>query len=196
MMNHTRHSKTSLFLMELIISIMFFSISGAICIQLFVNAHSLSEESIELNNSVLWTQNISEVFHGCKGNLHDIANFFADNSVVLVSYEDNPEIGTMVMYFDENWKLIDFPSQNDTLHNAKYELLLCIVKLPASEIYADTEADTSIMSGDALQGEITILEMDDETVIDQIPDKDDPDIISDRYTDYYIGTAEVIAYEP
>ena len=181
--------------MELIISIFFFSISGAICIELFVKAHSLSKESVELNNSVLWTQNISEVFHGCHGNLHEIANFFTDKSIVLVSYEDNPEIGTLVMYFDENWNLIDFPSDNGALEGAKYELLLCILKLPASEVYSDTEADTSKMEGDALQGEITIMRMDEETIIDQLPDKNDPDIISDRYIDYYIGTAEVLTYE-
>ena len=181
--------------MELIISILFFSVSGAICVQLFVKAHTLSEESVELNNSVLWTQNISEVFHGCEGNLHTIADFFSDNSIVLVSYEDNPEVGTLVMSFDEKWNLISYPSENGALSNAKYELLLCISRLPANEVYADTEADTSHMEGDALMGEITILRMDENTKIDQIPDKNDPNIISDRYTDYYIGTLEVSANE-
>ena len=194
-MKISQHSKTSLFLMELIISILFFSISGAICIELFVKAHSLSKESVELNNSVLWTQNVSEVFNGCHGNLHKIADFFTDRSVVLVSYEDNPEVGTLVMYLDENWNLIEFPSDNGALAGAKYELLLCISKLPAKEVYADTDANTSKMEGDALQGEITLVRMDDETVIDQLPEKDDPDIISDRYTDCYIGTAEDFADE-
>ena len=190
-MNRAMHSKTSLFLMELIISILFFSVSGAICIELFVKAHALSEESVELNNSVLWTQNISEVFHGSEGNLHTIADFFSDSSIVLVSYEDNPEIGTLVMFFDEDWELISYPSENGAISNAKYELLLCISRLPAREVYADTEADTSLMVGDALKGEIAILRMDADTIIDQIPDKNNPNIISDRFTDYYIGTAEV-----
>ena len=194
-MNHALHSKTSLFLMELIISILFFSVSGAICVELFVNAHSLSEESVDLNNSVLWTQNISEVFHGSEGNLHSIADFFSDSCIVLVSYEDNPEVGTLVMYFDENWQLIDFPSENGAHSNARYELLLCISRLPAAEVYADTEADTSRMEGDALVGEITIVKIDSDTILDQIPDKSDPDIISDRYIDYYIGNAEDIQDE-
>ena len=189
-MNNALHSKTSLFLMELIISILFFSVSGAICIQLFVKAHTLSESSVELNNSVLWTQNISEVFHGCNGSLHAIADFFSDSSVVLVSYEDNPEVGTLVMYFDDKWNLIEFPSANGALENVKYEILLCISRLPAKEVYADTEADTSRMEGDALKGEIMILEIDADNIVDQLPDKNDPNIISDRYTDFYIGTAE------
>ncbi|SDB29339.1 hypothetical protein SAMN02910263_01433 [Butyrivibrio sp. INlla16] len=177
--------------MELIISILFFSISGAICIQLFAKAHTLSEQSVEMNNSVLWTQNISEVFYGSRGNLHTIADYFAGCCVVLESYDDTPEIGALIMFFDENWNLIDFPSENGALNFAGYELLLSIKKLPAKEVYADTQADTSLMDGDALQGEITILRMDEQTTIDQIPDDDDPDIISDRYTDFYIGNTEV-----
>ena len=94
--------------MELIIAILFFSISGAICVQLFVKAHMLSENSVEMNNSVLWTQNISEVFCGMEGNLHSIADFYSDNSIVIVSYEDNPEVGTLVMFFDEDFELLNF----------------------------------------------------------------------------------------
>ena len=189
-MDRQMHSKTSLFLMELIIAILFFSISGAICVQLFVKAHMLSETSVEMNNSVLWTQNISEVFCGLEGNLHSIADFYSDNSIVIVSYEDNPEVGTLVMFFDENFELIDFPTENGALENAKYELLLCISQLPASEVYADTAADTSKMNGNALVGEIVILRMDDSTIIEHIPEGDNSSVISDRFTDYYIGTME------
>ncbi len=194
-MNRAMHSKTSLFLMELIIAILFFSVSGAICVQLFVRAHMLSETSVEMNNSVLWTQNISEVFCALKGNLHSIADFYQDSSIVIVSYEDNPEVGTMVMFFDENFELIDFPTENGALDNAKYELLLCISELSASEVYADTAADTSRMDGNALAGEIVILKMNDSTIIEHVPDKDNQDIISDRFTDYYIGITEETADE-
>lgn len=194
-MNRAQHSKTSLFLMELIIAILFFSISGAICVQLFVKAHMLSETSVEMNNSVLWTQNVSETFHGMHGSLHSIADFFSDSSIVIVSYEDNPEVGTLVMFFDEDWELINFPTENGALENAKYELLLCISKLPAAEVYADTSANTSLMNGNALVGEIVILKMENSTIIDHIPEENNPSIISDRFTDYYIGIMEDDAYE-
>ena len=163
--------------------------------QLFVKAHLLSESSVEINNSVLWTQNISETFQGLKGNLHSIADFFSDSSIVLVSYEDNPEIGTLVMFFDENWNLISYPTDNGALENAKYELLLCISELPAAKVYADTSADTSLMEGVALVGEIVILKMSDGTIIDHIPEYNNPGVISDRYTDYYAGIAEGDANE-
>ncbi|WP_049945904.1 hypothetical protein [Butyrivibrio sp. LC3010] len=189
-MNKEMHSKTSLFLMELIIAILFFSISGAICVQLFVQSHSLSEASVEMNNSILWTQNISEVFYGKYGSLKEISDFFLDSSIVLVSYENNPEVGTLVMFFDEDFELISYPAGNGALDNAKYELLLCISELPSSEVYSDTSADTSRMKGNALLGEIAILKMEDSTIIDQIPKDNDSRVISDRYVDFYIGTME------
>ncbi|WP_029322177.1 hypothetical protein [Butyrivibrio sp. AE3004] len=194
-MDRAMHNKTSLFLMELIIAIMFFSISGAICVQLFVRAHTLSEASIEMNNSVLWTQNISEVFYGYYGSLHEISDFFHDDSIILVSYEDNPEVGTLVMFFDEDFEIITFPTEEGALDDAKYELLLCISELPASEVYADTAADKSRMKGNALLGEITILKMENGEIIDQLPPKNDPRIISDRFVDFYIGTMEDPRYE-
>lgn len=189
-MNRALHSKTSLFLMELIIAILFFSISGSICVKLFVEAHLLSKASVEINNSVLWAQNVSELFCGLEGNLQSIADFYKDNSIVLVSYEDNPEVGTLVMFFDENFELISYPAQNGALEKADYELLLTVSQLPAKKVYADTDADTSLMDGNALVGEIAILKMSDATIIDHIPDNDDDSIISDRFTDYYIGVRE------
>ncbi len=186
-MNQAQHNKTSLFLMELIISILFFSIAGAICVRLFVGAHLMSEESIVINNSVLWTQNISEVFNGKHGNLHEIADFYSENSIVLVSYEDNPEVGTLVMFFDRDWEIIDYPANPGALDDAAYELMLCISQLPASEVYADTDVDKNLLIGDALLGEIQIQNMSDETIIEAFAEEDDPTVVTTQYIDYYIG---------
>ncbi len=186
-MNQAQHNKTSLFLMELIISILFFSIAGAICVRLFVGAHLMSEESIVTNNSVLWTQNISEVFNGKHGNLREIADFYSENSIVLVSYEDNPEVGTLVMFFDRDWEIIDYPANPGALDDAAYELMLCISQLPASEVYADTDVDKNLLIGDALLGEIQIQNMSDETIIEAFAEEDDPSVITTQFIDYYIG---------
>ncbi len=189
-MNRVKHNKTSLFLMELIISIFFFAISGAICVKLYVSAHLLSNKSVNVNNAVLWTQNISEVFSGKHGNLHDIADFFSKSSIVLVSYEDNPEIGTMVMLYDEDWNLIEYPSKNGAGEEACYELILTISQLPAYDIYSDTDTDFENMVGDAMLGEIMILRLDDNFVMDEIPDNISDNTISIRFVDYYIGLEE------
>ena len=47
--------------MELIIAILFFSLASAVCVRLFTSAHSLSVDSINLSNSVTWSQNLAEV---------------------------------------------------------------------------------------------------------------------------------------
>lgn len=56
-------SKSSLFLLELILSIFFFSIASGVCIQLFVKAHLLGVETMEYNQANLWSQNIAETFY-------------------------------------------------------------------------------------------------------------------------------------
>lgn len=55
-------SKSNLFLMELIILILFFSIASAICVRLFVSAHLDSLESAALNRAVLAAQSAVEVY--------------------------------------------------------------------------------------------------------------------------------------
>lgn len=64
-----RHSKSSLFLMELIIALLFFSVSSTVCIRLFVKAHSLSAQTVDQNYAVNYAQNMAEAFMGCDGNL-------------------------------------------------------------------------------------------------------------------------------
>ena len=57
-----KHSRSSLFLMELIIAILFFSLTGAVCIQLFVKAHLISRSTIELNHAIVQAQNLAEIW--------------------------------------------------------------------------------------------------------------------------------------
>ena len=66
-----KSSKTSLFLMELIIAILFFSISSAVCIQLFVKAHLLDLKTQEENLSLMTCQNFNELY---LGTLQDCSN--------------------------------------------------------------------------------------------------------------------------
>ena len=83
-MVQSKSSKSCLFLMELILSIFFFTISSTVCIQLFVKAHLIGIETKELHNSVLWTQNVAEVYLACNGSLEEMVPFFIDATL-----EDN-----------------------------------------------------------------------------------------------------------
>ncbi|MGN0279708.1 MAG: hypothetical protein ACI4C4_10190 [Lachnospiraceae bacterium] len=59
-----KSSKSSLFLMELILSILFFALASTACVQLFVKAHLLGIETEEENHALLLCQNLSEIYLG------------------------------------------------------------------------------------------------------------------------------------
>lgn len=58
------HSRSSIFLMEMIISVLLFSLSTAVCAKLFVNTHLRNEKTRELNHAVTTTQTIIETIRG------------------------------------------------------------------------------------------------------------------------------------
>lgn len=57
-----RNSRASLFLMEIMISVLFFSISSAVCIQLFVKAHTINIHTENLAKATIIAQNLSEYY--------------------------------------------------------------------------------------------------------------------------------------
>lgn len=69
-------SKSSLFLMELIMSTLFFCLAAAVCIQMFVKSHTLSETSLTLNHSIVWAESLSDTFYACEGSLEDMSETF------------------------------------------------------------------------------------------------------------------------
>ena len=71
-------SKSGIFLMELILSILFFSIAAAVCVKLFVTAHWLSDQSVNLNHAVSMAESVAEAFYGCNGNAGELENLFPD----------------------------------------------------------------------------------------------------------------------
>lgn len=60
MIRKNRPRSSSLFLMELILAILFFSVASAVCVQIFVKSHLLSEESKALNHAVNLCTNLAE----------------------------------------------------------------------------------------------------------------------------------------
>lgn len=91
-----RHSRSSLFLMELILAILFFSLSSAVCIQLFAKSHTLGRQTVKQNQSLIHTQNLAESFLVSDGSLSHISTFFP---LCVWNQEDN----VLTLYFDSNW---------------------------------------------------------------------------------------------
>lgn len=55
--------------MELIIAILFFSLSSAVCVQLFARSHLISRETVDQNNAITQAQNLAEIWYAAEGNL-------------------------------------------------------------------------------------------------------------------------------
>ena len=91
-------SRSTLFLIELIISIFFFIISATIILQLFVTSHFTSTDTININNSLYYSQNISEIFlgnHGSFSIVKDIYNEF-DTNINNLENQDS-----LLLFFDK-----------------------------------------------------------------------------------------------
>lgn len=91
-------SKTALFLMELIIVILFFSIASAVCMQLFAKSHTIGKQTQELNHAVAIAQSYAEVMRGTDGSMESILAAFPDAVV-----EDN----YFEVFYDEHFQVCD-----------------------------------------------------------------------------------------
>lgn len=93
-MKNYRHSKASLFLMEIMLNILFFSILATICLQLFVKAHHLSDSTTVLHRAVSTCTSIAEVYQSSSNGKESILHI----------YPEATEQGEMItIYFDEKF---------------------------------------------------------------------------------------------
>ena len=85
-------SRSSLFLMEMIVTILFFSLASAVCVQCFVRAHLIGEETKELNHAVAIATGYAEVMRGTDGDIDSILAIYpnavkGDDSFIMVFYD-------------------------------------------------------------------------------------------------------------
>lgn len=103
-------SRSGLFLIELIFSIFFFIIATVIVLQLFVKSHLICESTININNTLLYTQNISEVFLAGNGDFDTVKALYAEQLPDYPGMRDD----VMLLFFDQDWT----PVKNS--NDAKY----------------------------------------------------------------------------
>lgn len=178
-MNQQTTSKTSLFLMELIIAITFFAISSAVCVRLFVSAHLLSQKNYDLTNAIMWSQNLAEVFYGSNGDLKEMSTFYPQ---AILSLEDDGVNGSLALFFDDKWDFSDA-----SLTNASYEAIIQVSLEDASKVYSDVTEYDVFYKGYAYVGKIAIIDLKNQSdVFSSIPD--DENIIINRLSvDQYQG---------
>lgn len=89
-----RSSRSGLFLLELMIVILFFAVTSAICMNLFVKAHLTSAAGSELTAAVREVQSVAELFKAVDGDLKTLAESLG------VQGAGGPALD---LYYDKNW---------------------------------------------------------------------------------------------
>lgn len=83
-MRRVRHSRSGLFLIELMVCILFFSITAGICIQFFVKSHHMSQNARNLYQAQQEAASMAEVLE-----------------------KDVDSLDNIVIYYDKEWKQCD-----------------------------------------------------------------------------------------
>ena len=73
---HTGNTRSSLFLIELIIAILFFSLGSAVCVQAFVKAHTISTEASDLSFASSTVSSAASVVKYTDGTLDSLRTYF------------------------------------------------------------------------------------------------------------------------
>ncbi len=121
-------SKASLFLIELVLSIFFFIIAAVICLQLFVKSYTVSQQTIETNQAVLWSQNLAESFLGGMGEYTTVKELYSDADCVRdLSFSPDSHL---LLCFDEDW------NSREMLHGSSY-IVFSVYRADENYAYQD-----------------------------------------------------------
>lgn len=105
MKHRNRAKSSSLFLLELILAILFFSLASAVCVQFFVKSHILSRDAQSLDHAVNECSGIAEIINTSDGTeeaLDMITEVYSDASIE--TYEENgdiPAVSVRIYYNEE-----------------------------------------------------------------------------------------------
>ena len=94
-MHSLNNTRSSLFLIELIIAILFFSLGAAVCVQAFVKAHTTSMEARDLSFASSACSSAANVVEYTDGSLEAVQGFYptayAEGEDIAVCYDSHFE---------------------------------------------------------------------------------------------------------
>lgn len=151
-MNNTDStSKSGLFLIELILSIFFFIVAMAVCLQLFAKAHTLSQDTVSVNKSVLFSQNLAELFLGNGGDFHAVKAAYETQDCISIC---NTDAAThLLLLFDKEWQgTTDSASARYFVYSVytaedsfSYEDIYVAKGAPTASLSAETISDYKVL---------------------------------------------------
>ena len=119
-MKYQRHNNTSsLFLLELILAVLFFSVASALCIQIFTKAHLMSQDARDLNFAVSMAEQMSD------GTLQDAAAYY-DSS--YASCEKADAVYVLTVHYEPEDTLLKAHISMDTVADNRNIYTLDVTK--------------------------------------------------------------------
>ena len=123
-MKYQRHNNTSsLFLLELILAVLFFSVASALCIQIFTKAHLMSQDARDLNFAVNEVSSMAE--QTPDGTLQDAAAYY-DSS--YTSCEKSDAVYVLTVHYEPEDTLLKAHISMDTIDDNRNIYTLDVTK--------------------------------------------------------------------
>lgn len=101
--------------MELIVVIFFFSLTSAVCLQIFVKAHVLGKNTVDLNKAVVWGENAGELFYEYGEDFPKYENLITD------MVEDGLNV-SLITSKDDDFIYLDYVCYRDSVSDPVYSL--------------------------------------------------------------------------
>lgn len=125
--------------MELIIVILFFALTSAVCLQVFVKAHVIGTGTKALNEACKWANNAGEVFYDGAGSPEELAGYLCGTQGFLISGD------TLTVFLDK-----DFGEVTESSDNAFYEISLGLAENDGERtldyVFTDLRSDSAVYS--------------------------------------------------
>lgn len=96
MLRKSRPKSSSIFLMEFILAVLFFSVASSVCVQFFVKAHILSQHSQTLSHAVSECSSIAEI---CRAS----ESLMEAETLLTKEYPYMEKDENLLLYYDEKF---------------------------------------------------------------------------------------------
>ena len=123
-MKYQRYNNTSsLFLLELILAVLFFSVASALCIQIFTKAHLMSQDARDLNFAVNEVSSMAEQMSD--GTWQDAASYY---DISYASCEKADAVYVLTVHYEPEDTLLKAHISMDTVADNRNIYTLDVTK--------------------------------------------------------------------
>lgn len=126
------HSKSSLFLMEMILAILILALTGTTCVRVFASARLQRQKARELNHIQELATSAGEVLEGWDGNISSFIRILPPS----VQTSDTDQSWKLEYFYDDEWK-------GCTKNSSQYQYTM-LIQLNISE--TEKKADLSFFN--------------------------------------------------